>query len=166
MFTLPQPTDPDVLQFLALWGLPDPIFLDYVDVGAGYSPDFCHVSANHRVSVAGGRRVLGWALWQFPQCVLGNCHSVWEDPTGNLIDVTPPKLGTRTLFVADSSLSITWQPNRHRLYNNRTNVAGCPMLDLIGECTADPFFPMPDSNPSLIGYCSGLGLPTPAKSMI
>jgi hypothetical protein len=49
----------------------------------------------------GGKRVHGWALWQFPNGLMGDFHSVWEDGTGTLVDVTPPKFGSQVLFLRD-----------------------------------------------------------------
>ena len=51
MTKLPESTtDPQVVEFLNLWGLKDPVYLDYTDIGEGYAPNFCHVSAKHVVA--------------------------------------------------------------------------------------------------------------------
>ena len=62
--TLPSSmSDPDVVEFLNLWNLKDPIYLDFEDYG--YAANFCHVSAKHMALKNGGSRVHGWALWLF-----------------------------------------------------------------------------------------------------
>jgi hypothetical protein len=161
--TLPaSETHPDVLEFLNLWNLRDPIYVDYQDVGEGYRPDFCHVSVKHVALNRGGRRIHGWALWQFSQggvdVIVADFHSVWETPDGVLVDVTLPKDGNKVLFVRDPELVITRVGNVQRLYNNRTNVPDAPRL-WNGNPTGEEFFGMPDDQPSLVAYCAQLGLP-------
>jgi hypothetical protein len=147
-------TDPGVTDFLMLWKLKDPVYLDYTDVGEDYAPDFCHVSAKHRVLKHGGRRVHQGGV----DVVLGDFHSVWENPDGVLVDVTPPKAGKRTLFVRDPSLAIGREGNVQKRYNNRTNVPGAPRL-WKGHPTGEEFFGVPDDRPDLVAYCEKLGLP-------
>jgi hypothetical protein len=156
--------DPHVQEFLDLWGLKDPVFVDYVDTGAGYGADFCHVSAKHAAQEHGGRRVHGWALWQYDDptgvhlpIIIGDFHSVWETPGGELKDVTPPKLGLKVLFVRDPSLAVKATDTSQLLYHNRTNVAGAPRL-LNGAFIAHDCFAMPNDNPYLVAYCRKLGL--------
>lgn len=163
MQTLPKSANhPEVLEFLRLWKLSNPIYLDYQELDAGYAADFCHVSAKHIVLHRGGRRVHGWALWNFREngvdIIVADFHSVWENPEGKLIDVTPPKLGTRVLFVPDPALKIGRNGNLQQLYNNRTSVAGAPRL-WNGNPTNQEFFGIPDDHPSLVAYCARLGLP-------
>lgn len=157
--------DPYVWEFLDLWGLKDPVFVDYVDMGAGYVADFCHVSAKHAAQEHGGRRVHGWALWQYddpsgvhPPIIMGDFHSVWETPDGVLNDVTPPKLGNKVLFVRDPSLTIKATGTSQLLYHNRTNVPAAPRL-WKGNIVVHDCFPMPNDNPHLVAYCRKLGLP-------
>ncbi len=108
--------------------LKDPVFLNYEDVGFGYEGDFCHVSAKHVVEKLGGRRIHGWSLWQFDDpegksapMIVGDFHSVWENSAGIIKDITPPKLGTRILFVRDPTLAIQKADGVQLLHSNRTN---------------------------------------------
>jgi hypothetical protein len=155
-------TDPQVLEFLNLWGLKDPVYLDYQDVGEGYAPDFCHVSAKHVAAKHGGRRIHGWALWQVGQgsatLIIADFHSVWEKPDGTIVDVTPPKFGTRVLFVPDPSLAIGRIGKAQQLHNNRTNFAQAPRLR-DGSEIDEEYFGIPDDQPSLVQYCKRLGFP-------
>ena len=160
--TLPaSTTDPQVLEFLNLWGLKDPVYLDYQDVGEGYGPDFCHVSVKHVAGKHGGRRVHGWALWLFGQgtaaLIVADFHSVWEKPDGTIVDVTPPKFGTRVLFVPDPALKIGRIGATQLLHNNRTNFREAPLL-WNGSPTTEEYFGIPDDQPSLIEYCKRMGL--------
>jgi hypothetical protein len=155
-------THPQVLEFLKLWSLKDPVYLDYVDVAEGYAPDFCHVSAKHVAAKHGGRRIHGWALWQFSQngvdLIVADFHSVWEKPDGTIVDVTPPKFGTRVLFVPDPALAIGRIGNAQQLHNNRTNFREAPRLRG-GNQVDEEYFGIPDDQPSLVHYCKRLGLP-------
>lgn len=155
-------TDPQVVEFLNLWGLKDPVYLDYTDIGEGYAPNFCHVSAKHVVAKHGGRRLHGWALWQFTEngvdLIVGDFHSVWVKTDGTIVDVTPPKFGTRVLFVPDPSLAIGRIGTAQQLHNNRTNFREVPRLR-DGNPIAEEHFGVPDDLPSLVEYCKRLGLP-------
>jgi hypothetical protein len=155
-------TDPQVLEFLNLWGLKDPIYVDYQDVGEGYAADFCHVSAKHVAAKHGGRRIHGWALWEFSQdgatIVVADFHSVWKKPDGTIVDVTPPKFGTKVLFVPDPALKIGRIGTAQLLHNNRTNFREVPRLR-DGNPIAEEYFGIPDNQPSLVQYCKRLGLP-------
>ncbi len=155
--TLPvSASDPYVIEFLTLWNLRDPIYLDYEN--NGYAADFCHVSAKHMASKNGGSRAHGWALWLYDTIIVGDFHSVWADVNSTLHDVTPPKIGNRILFVRDPALTITQIDDVQLLYNNRTNLKDAPRL-WEGDRTEDDCFGMPSSNPSLVAYCNTLGLP-------
>lgn len=153
--TLPaSASHPDVVEFLNLWNLKDPIYLDYEDIG--YAADFCHVSAKHMTSKNGGSRVHGWALWLFHNpagsetIIIGNFHSVWADAGGTLHDVTPPKVGNRILFVRDPALTIMQANNSQRLYNNRTSFKEVPRMDLTGGPIQGDYYWMPNDNAYLV----------------
>lgn len=153
--------DQAVLDFLKLWKLQNPVYLKYEDVGEGYGPDFCHVSAKHIAAKRGGRRVHGWALWKYSQdgadVIVGDFHSVWQNPDGVLVDVTPPKAGKKVLFVPDPSLAIRRDGNIQQLHSNRTNVPLAPRL-WNGRPTDQEYFGVPDDHPPLVEYCKKLGL--------
>lgn len=157
--------DPSVLEFLDLWELKDPVFVEFKEVDNRYEPNFCHVSAKHAAQEKGGRRVHGWALWQYDDpaglalpVIVGDFHSVWETPEGELIDVTPPKLGARVLFVPDPSLSIKSSDSVQMLYHNRTNVPDARRI-FKGNPISDDCFSVPNDDPYLVAYCKKLGLP-------
>lgn len=157
-------TSPFVLEFLSRWNLENTTFLDYEDMGLEYEADFCHVSAKHIVSQRGGKRVHGWSLWQFDDpagkalpVIVGDFHSVWEAPDGMLKDITPPKIGGKTLFVPDPSLAIKASGNTQLLHNNRTNDPNFPRL-WNGSPTSEEYFAVINDQPSLVAYCKKLGM--------
>jgi hypothetical protein len=154
--------EPGVLSFLNIWNLNTPSYLEYVDEGWGYEPDFCHVSAKHVALHHGGVRVHGWALWKWSfdeiELILGNFHSVWERPGLSMVDVTPPKdKGSKTLFVRDASLVIRADANCQLLYNNRTTVKDHPYVHLQNP-TPNECFAILNTDPTLVAYCKKLGL--------
>lgn len=149
--------DPEVAAFLTLHGLKGPaVHLDYV--AGSYGADWCHVSAKHRAMTEGGRRVHGWALWDFGGIVVGDHHSVWEPRPGMLVDVTPPKYGeTRVLFVRDDSAVIEREDGNFFIRTNPTSFSDMPHL-WGGLPTDSTHVPYPLSKPDLVAYCASLGI--------
>src|ERR1700676_161605 len=62
-------------------------FLPYTDYG--YEAQECHVNVLHRVRHHGGKRVNGWVIWESQPFDEAEFHCVWQNPEGDLIDVTP-----------------------------------------------------------------------------
>lgn len=148
--------DVNVQAFLRNFNLKELKFLSYEPVNFLYKPDFCHISAKDATLKGGGRRIHGWALWEFENGIVGNFHSVWERPDGTLVDVTPPKVGTKVLFVPDESLSISDDGHYHTLYHNRTSDPKCPYIDIDGNPTNHTQWRLANSNVSLNEYCKSL----------
>lgn len=148
----------DVVSFRAAFGLIDtPVFLPYTD--AGYGPDWCHVSAKHHAMNNGGQRVHGWALWQYPTGVMGDFHSVWEQPNGTLIDVTPPKFGEgHILFVRDRTTDIYSIQGIFAFPTNRMSPPNPPFW-WKGQPTADTVWGLPPKNQHFVQYCQALAFP-------
>jgi hypothetical protein len=151
------PGDPEVVAFLALHQLKGPaVHLIYAP--GPYGADWCHVSAKHRAMTEGGRRVHGWALWDFDGIVVGDHHSVGEPCAGVLVDVTPPKYGeTRVLFVRDDSAVIDRDGDNFLIRTNPTSFQQTPFL-WQGIETEFTHVPFPLSKPGLVVYCAVLGI--------
>lgn len=149
---------PDVVSFCTAFSLTDPpVYLSYQN--QGYGPDWCHVSAKHHAMHNGGRRVHGWALWQFPTGVMGDFHSVWENPDQTLIDVTPPKCHeNRVLFVRDRVTDIYFMNGVFALPTNRMSPPNVPYW-WNGNPTTDTVWGLPQQNPHFVQYCTALGFP-------
>lgn len=65
---------------------------------------FCHRNVAECVRLHGGRPAVGYALWANRLFLMAEYHSVWETPTGELIDPTPAAEGeTRICFARDPS---------------------------------------------------------------
>lgn len=151
--------DRDVIAFLSNFSLKDiPTYVAFQDQGQGYEPDYCHVSAKHIAQMNGGQRVHGWALWQFSEMVLADFHSIWRNPQGQLIDVTPPKWGeSRVFFVPDPSLQITASGDEQHLFCNRSSDRDRPFY-FNGQPVLDQRVSISNKHPHLAKYCSKLGL--------
>ncbi|GAA5784879.1 hypothetical protein [Chitiniphilus shinanonensis] len=76
------------------------------DPAEGESQLDCFRIVTERVSAAGGRMVLGWAIWEWPGAFIeAEFHAVWENPAGDLIDIAPrPFEFSSIAFVPDSRL--------------------------------------------------------------
>jgi hypothetical protein len=150
-------TDPAVVAFATEFGLTDPpVILTYQN--EGYGPDWCHVSAKAQAIKHGGRRVHGWALWQYPNGLMGEFHSVWEDANGTLIDVTPPKFGGRqVMFVRDKVTDIYEINGLFAQPNNRMPPPHAPFW-WDGHQIDDAVWGFdPTANMAFVAYCAKLG---------
>lgn len=124
----------------------------------GYEENYCHISAKHRVLNAGGKRIHGWALWEFQDLVIGEFHSVWERPDGAVVDITPPKFSaTKVLFVRDPTCAIEEDDGGYLLPTDRTSWPGLPHV-FAGAPTDYSHWRLLPDNPDLIRYCRKLGL--------
>lgn len=148
----------EVTDFCRRFQLTDtPLFVP--NVSAGYGPDWCHVSAKHHAIANGGKRVHGWALWEFPSGVMGDFHSVCEDKDGNLIDVTPPKFGApHVLFVRDRASEIYCINDVFALPTNRMSPPNAPFW-WEGEPTSEQIWGLSAGHPVLLAYCQSLDFP-------
>lgn len=155
--TVPAPNEPLVITFLEKYSLHGtPVYVDYSD--HGYAPNQCHLSAKHHAMVSGGRRVHGWALWQFGSQIDAEYHSVWETPDGNLVDVTPPKFGgDRVLFIRDDASDIVECNGVFSMWADRTTVPGISFV-YQGKPINEPNWGLPKSLKIVTDYCSMLGM--------
>lgn len=65
----------------------------------------CIVIVDRMVSERGGRRILGWQIWEGPYLMEAEFHAVWETPDGSLKDVSKKRHPLRQIvFVEDERL--------------------------------------------------------------
>lgn len=147
-----------VKAFSERWGLAAaPIFVEFED--HGYEANNCHISVKHRVLEAGGKRVHGWALWEYPEFIVAEFHSIWERPDGQLIDLTPPKFGaSQVLFVADPACAIEVDGDNYLFHTDRTTIPSIP-FSFQGNPTEFSHWRIAADHPELVRYCGKLGLP-------
>jgi hypothetical protein len=85
---------------------------------------WCADGVNEKVKHDGGYIRFGWTIWEWPNVLLtAEFHSVWSDPNGELVDITPKPQGESSIvFVPDASYPPSFNFNhrptnrRHRLY--------------------------------------------------
>lgn len=65
----------------------------------------CFSIVPEHVIAEGGKQLIGWAIWETPGVFIeAEFHAVWQDPHGNLIDLTPrPIPFDHILFLPDPS---------------------------------------------------------------
>jgi hypothetical protein len=149
-------TDVEVLKFAAMYGLTDaPVILAYQD--EGYDPIQCHISAKAHALKHGGKRVHGWALWELPDGLIGEFHSVWEDASGALIDITPPRFGSSTMFIRDRQMDIYPMPNGFVLQNDRRLPPHQPFWHANGPAT-EQVWGFVTTAANFVCYCRKVGL--------
>jgi uncharacterized protein YchJ len=86
----------------------------------------CFRVVEQKVKTAGGRIVYGWQVWKTPHLIEAECHAVWENPKGDLIDITPKQLPvTRILFLEDENV----QYQGKQIDNIRLNISGNDLVD-------------------------------------
>jgi hypothetical protein len=66
---------------------------------------FCNLTVAEKIKKEGGKPIHGWTIWEWPGVFwTAEFHMVWENPNGELIDVTPKPDGeTSILFLQDFS---------------------------------------------------------------
>ncbi|MBP2544856.1 YecA family protein [Acinetobacter guillouiae] len=78
----------------------------------------CFPMVDKYISIHGGERVLGWAIWELPDLFIeAEFHAVWKSPKGELIDLNPrPRKTENILFLQDNSVRYNnFQINNFRL---------------------------------------------------
>ncbi|ULB11836.1 hypothetical protein ORIO_18545 [Cereibacter azotoformans] len=133
---LPEPNDDEVADWMrvnAFTGGAERLIYQ----NEGYEPRYCHMASKHHALQQGGRRVHGWAIWRFVDTsgsiIIAEHHSVWEAPSGVLIDVTPPASGgSEILFLRDDGATISLAESGFVMHTDRTNFADMPRM-LRGE---------------------------------
>lgn len=138
---LPEPDDDEVAEWMRLNAFTGPPErLVYRD--EGYEPRYCHVASKHHAVKHGGRRLHGWAIWRFvdtsgASIIISEHHSVWETPSGVLVDVTPPASGgSAILFFRDDAATISLAGSDFVMRTDRTNFADLPRM-LLGSPVPD-----------------------------
>lgn len=85
----------------------------------------CFPNVERMVRERGGQQVNGWAIWQWANILVeAEAHSVWQNPEGALIDITPHDNGERQiLFLRDDSMVYSGQS----IGNVRLAITGSPL---------------------------------------
>lgn len=87
--TLPKDISPATLSFCASLAPGLPVWVKSVP-DADAVPSFCFENVRQRVLKSGGKSAFGYAIWHLPHAYFeAEHHAVWEDPDGQLLDVSP-----------------------------------------------------------------------------
>lgn len=99
---VPKELTPDIKLLISKLKIPE----DVLHVPCRPEPDApqneCFPLVEEKVRNLGGKRVLGWQIWQTTLLVEAEFHAVWVSPEGEYIDITPKSLTfSEILFIPD-----------------------------------------------------------------
>lgn len=82
----------------------EPVYVPVTPVPGATLKD-CFHSVHRHVRCHGGTALFGWQITEWPCAFLeAEFHAVWQDPHGNLRDITPRQFPlSRSLFLTDST---------------------------------------------------------------
>lgn len=83
----------------------EPVYIPVVPA-QGCLINECFPNVESMVQQHGGRQINGWSIWQWANIMVeAEAHSVWENPEGQLVDITPHASGeTKILFLKDDNM--------------------------------------------------------------
>lgn len=81
---------------------PNPVYVE-VRPTAGAQERDCFSVVAEQIRTNGGEEQIGWIIWEWPKVFLeAEFHSVWRQPDGELLDITPHAVQTtKVLFLPD-----------------------------------------------------------------
>lgn len=86
----------------------------------------CFPNVERKVRESGGRMIIGWQVWKSANLIEAEFHAVWEDPDGELLDITPKEPPfERILFIEDEGRTDTGR----QVDNIRLNISGNKLVD-------------------------------------
>lgn len=137
--TTPKNLSSDSVKSLKLKvGLSEDVF--FVEVIPEPDTDFndCHLIVARKVLSHGGRVVHGWLIWEKPGSFIEAVfHSIWEAPSGKLMDITPQADGEpKIAFLSDSRTKwegIPVKSHRLPLTSNRNLLRSLAIAEQIEE---------------------------------
>lgn len=104
--SIPDINDKFVLSLIKKIGLNNEPIIVKVIPENGAEPLDCFPTVQKKVSICGGRIILGWQFWKSKNLIEAEFHAIWESPKNELIDITPKPISglDYTLFVIDEKL--------------------------------------------------------------
>lgn len=86
----------------------------------------CFRVVERKVKAAGGKVVYGWQVWKTPHLIEAECHAVWQNPQGDLIDLTPKQFPvSKILFLEDENIEYEGK----QIDNIRLNISSNDLTD-------------------------------------
>jgi hypothetical protein len=96
--TTPEKITPEVLDFCKTLGPEDPFYVKGVIPGWAKHQQ-CYANVLQAINRAGGKMILGWKIWEFPNMWLeAEHHAIWQHPDGPIADITPQLEGETVLL--------------------------------------------------------------------
>lgn len=94
-----------------------PLLVPYRKVRAARSGE-CFHNVRDYVRLNGGNVVDGWVVWETPPlAVQAEFHSVWRNPDGQLIDITPPLTKGSFVTFIPAAAGLTYEGRNVHPYN-------------------------------------------------
>ncbi|CUH95676.1 hypothetical protein P22_1752 [Propionispora sp. 2/2-37] len=88
-----------------------PVFIPVDCPDTGDEEADCLANVARKMLEEGGDFQCGWAVWEWPEVMLeAEFWTVWVNPAGQWIDVTPRGRGNRLLFIADNQTKFQGTP--------------------------------------------------------
>lgn len=124
---IPSPTSPHTLEFADALSPGEPLIWVDVVPAEGAQKLACIDVVDKLVDECGGLRILGWALWEWPEVMIeGEFHAVWQTSTGDIVDPTPKESNeSRILFLPDPQATVDCyqKDNVRRPLRNRREIS-------------------------------------------
>lgn len=134
----PPEIDETVRNFVKTFCVNEPIVVPVKAVTSSMM-QHCFGSVANHVMYNGGRMVLGWTIWIHPGVLIeAEHHAVWENPDGQLIDITVKADGEREIvFVPDANATLKGNTARNSVRKALAN--DLTVITMIK--TADKYYP-------------------------
>lgn len=102
----------------------EPVYIP-VEVKEWCLPGECFPNVQRMIQEQGGKQINGWVIWQWANVLIeAEAHAAWENPEGNLIDITPHDNGeSKILFLRDDSMVYSGE----QIGNIRMALTGSPL---------------------------------------
>jgi uncharacterized protein YchJ len=72
--------------------------------------NFCFQNVEKQVKNFGGEQIFGWKIWKHSFMIEAEFHSIWRNPSNELVDITPQiDNAKQILFVPDNKTKYTGQ---------------------------------------------------------
>lgn len=63
----------------------------------------CFSNVELKIQTSGGKMLCGWQIWEWPNVMIeAEFHAIWQNPAGELIDITPKQDKEKTILFADA----------------------------------------------------------------
>lgn len=132
----PDRSDPRLVRLLQMLGGLTAQEIPLCASNPEYRLGYCWYNCFAKTRSAGGVAIHGWLLWDDGLGILDQHHSVWQDPSERLVDVTPAATNVPTTLFAPSPAHEFDYPNLKGWISVRCRTANAITLEHIA-CTGE-----------------------------